>query len=338
MKILVTGAAGFIGMHLSKKLLTMNHSVVGIDNINDYYDTNLKKNRLKFLKSFSNQFIFHKLDINNKKAIDNCFDKYNFDVVINLAAQAGVRYSISNPDKYISSNISGFLNILEGCRQFKIKHLIFASSSSVYGMNQKLPFSEKETTDHPVSLYGATKKANELMAHSYSSLYKLKVTGLRFFTVYGPWGRPDMAPIIFTKSILEGKVIRVFNKGNMKRDFTYIDDVTDNIEKILYLKTNLVKNINAINSSNSFSDYRVFNIGNEKSVNLMDFISILEKKLNKKAELKFVEMQNGDVQDTFSDNSLLKSEIGSCSRVDIEEGLNYLIDWYKYYYNSKKVV
>ena len=333
MKILVTGAAGFIGMHVSKKLLAMNHYVVGVDNINDYYDINLKKNRLKFLKSFSNQFIFHKLDINNKKAINNCFYKYDFDVVINLAAQAGVRYSISNPENYITSNIGGFLNILEGCRHFKIKHLIFASSSSVYGMNVKLPFSEKEATDHPVSLYGATKKANELMAHSYSSLYDLKVTGLRFFTVYGPWGRPDMAPMIFTKSILEGRVINVFNKGNMKRDFTYIDDIADSIEKILHINLNPIKISNEINSSNSFANYKIFNIGNEKPINLIAFINLIEKKLNKKAKLKYIEMQLGDVKDTFSDSSLLSSMLEESSRVDIEEGLNYLIDWYRKYYN-----
>jgi UDP-glucuronate 4-epimerase len=316
-KILVTGAAGFIGHALSKKLTEMKCQVVGIDNLNDYYDVKLKKDRLNQLKGKPN-FKFIKLDLANRKAMEHLFKKEKFEIVINLAAQAGVRYSLKNPYAYGDSNLIGFLNVLEGCRNNKIKHLIFASSSSVYGLNKKMPFSEKDNVDEPISLYAATKKSNELMAHAYSKLYKIPSTGLRFFTVYGPFGRPDMAYFSFTKAIREGKSIDVFNNGKLKRDFTYIDDIVDAIIKL----------IDKIPESN----YKIYNIGNNKPVELMRFIEIIEKETGKKAIKNMLPMQPGDVLATYANINELKKAIGFVPKTSIEDGLKKFIKWYKDYY------
>ena len=302
MKYLITGAAGFIGFHLSKRLLEHGNSVVGIDNLNDYYDVNLKKFRLNELKGDLN-FTFHRLDLVDRKGIEKLFTENKFDYVVNLAAQAGVRYSLTNPRAYIDSNIVGFLNILEGCRHSDIKHLVFASSSSVYGANTKMPFSVHQNVDHPISLYAATKKSNELMAHSYSSLYKLPCTGLRFFTVYGPLGRPDMAPFLFTSAILENRPIDVFNKGKMKRDFTYIDDIVEGVVRVTVnipvLDTGW--NSDKPDPATSYAPYRLYNIGNNNPIELMQFIEVLEDCLGKKAEKNLLPMQPGDVHETCAD-------------------------------------
>ena len=302
MKYLITGAAGFIGFHLSKRLLEHGNSVVGIDNLNDYYDVNLKKFRLNELKGDPN-FTFHRLDLVDRKGVEKLFTENKFDYVVNLAAQAGVRYSLTNPRAYIDSNIVGFLNILEGCRHSDIKHLVFASSSSVYGANTKMPFSVHQNVDHPISLYAATKKSNELMAHSYSSLYKLPCTGLRFFTVYGPLGRPDMAPFLFTSAILENRPIDVFNKGKMKRDFTYIDDIVEGVVRVTVnipvLDTGW--NSDKPDPATSYAPYRLYNIGNNNPIELMQFIEVLEDCLGKKAEKNLLPMQPGDVHETCAD-------------------------------------
>ena len=333
MKILVTGAAGFIGMHLSELLLKKGFEVVGYDNLNDYYDVQLKLDRLKVLKKYGN-FKFYKSDIGNKAEVDSCFEQENVEVVVNLAAQAGVRYSLENPHAYIESNLLGFINILEACKNHKIKHLIYASSSSVYGANKKMPFSTKDSVDHPVSLYAATKKSNELMAHTYSHLYNLPTTGLRFFTVYGPYGRPDMAYFSFTKNIVNGETINVFNNGQMKRDFTYISDIVEGIYRLINLPPQNNKNWDYENpdASTSYAPYRVFNIGNNKPVLLMDFISTIEQHLGMKANMNFLPMQPGDVKETFADINDLVEAINFNPNTSINNGLKSFIDWYKSYY------
>ncbi len=337
MKILITGAAGFIGFHLSKKLLQQsNIDIYSVDNINDYYDTKLKEDRLSILNDFTN-FHFYKMDLSDRSNIMNLFKKENFDVVVNLAAQAGVRASITNPYVYIDSNIKGFLNILEGCRHTKVKHLLFASSSSVYGANSKMPFSVHHNVDHPVSLYAATKKANELMAHTYANLYNLPCTGLRFFTVYGPWGRPDMALFKFTQNIIQGKAIEVYNFGKMKRDFTYIDDIVEGIARIIPQIPQPNINWDSANPdpSSSSSPYKIYNIGNNSPVDLMDFIATIEKHLQKKAVINFKELQMGDVLETYADIDDLINDIGFKPSTPLDTGIGNFIKWYKNYYKIK---
>jgi len=334
MKYLITGAAGFIGFHLSKRLLGQGNSVIGIDNLNEYYDVNLKKARLNELKG-DPEFIFHKLDLVDRKGIEKLFSENNLDYVVNLAAQAGVRYSLENPHAYIDSNIVGFLNILEGCRNNDIKHLVFASSSSVYGANTMMPFSVHHNVDHPVSLYAATKKSNELMAHSYASLYKLPCTGLRFFTVYGPLGRPDMALFLFTKAILENRPIDVFNLGKMKRDFTYIDDI---VEGVIRVTDKIPEPDTGWNSDNpdpatSYAPYRIYNIGNNNPIELMKFIEVLEGCLGKKAEQNLLPMQPGDVHETCADVDDLIN-IGFKPSTPIEKGIKKFVEWYLSYYSK----
>ena len=331
MKILVTGVAGFIGFHTAKKLL-VEHEITGIDNINDYYDQSLKLSRLKELENFDTKknFKFIQTDISEKDPLGKIFSE-NFDCVIHLAAQAGVRYSIENPYAYNQSNITGFLNILENTKIKKIKHLIFASSSSVYGSNIKQPFSVNDMTDFPVSVYAATKKSNEVMAHAYSHLFNIPMTGLRFFTVYGPFGRPDMAYFNFTKSIFEEKEIQVFNEGKMKRDFTYIDDIVEGIKKILDFIPN--KNDNYLTNSNA--PFRLLNIGNNNPVKLEEFIKILEQKCNKRAIKTYFPMQQGDVEETFADIDDLSKLTGFSPKTTLSNGLGKFVDWYKKYYEIK---
>ena len=334
MKYLITGAAGFIGFHLSKRLLGQGNSVVGLDNLNEYYDVNLKKARLNELKDDPG-FTFHKLDLVDRKGIEKLFSENNFDYVVNLAAQAGVRYSLENPHAYVDSNIVGFLNILEGCRHNDIKHLVFASSSSVYGANTMMPFSVHHNVDHPVSLYAATKKSNELMAHSYASLYKLPCTGLRFFTVYGPLGRPDMALFLFTKAILENRPIDMFNLGKMKRDFTYIDDI---VEGVIRVTDKIPEPDTGWNSDNpdpatSYAPYRIYNIGNNNPIELMKFIEVLEGCLGKKAEKNLLPMQPGDVHETCADVDDLIN-IGFKPSTPIEKGIKKFVEWYLSYYSK----
>ncbi|MFD3155955.1 NAD-dependent epimerase [Haloimpatiens sp. FM7330] len=332
-KILITGAAGFIGFHLASLLLEKDYKVVGIDNINDYYDVNLKESRLSLLKKNEN-FIFHKIDLKDKENIDKLFDKYKFDYVINLGAQAGVRYSIENPYAYVDSNLIGFMNILEACRHNPVKHLLYASSSSVYGGNKVAPFSTNHNVDHPVSLYAATKKSNELMAHTYSHLYGIPTTGLRFFTVYGPWGRPDMAYFSFTKNILQGKTINVFNHGKMERDFTYVGDIVEGIYKLIPLapKGNDAWDETKDDISSSFAPYKIYNIGNNQPVKLEKFIFVLEDKIGKKANKNYMPMQPGDVLRTYADVSDLSKDIDFKPNTSIEEGLGKFVKWYKEYY------
>lgn len=335
MSILITGVAGFVGMHLSKRFLEQGHSIIGIDIKNDYYDVQLKEDRLVELSKYDN-FTFLQLDLADRQGMEDLFEKHEFTHVINLAAQAGVRYSLENPLVYVDSNIVGFTNILEGCRHHKIKHLIYASSSSVYGANVKMPFSTTDAVNHPVSLYAATKKANELMAHTYSHLYNIPTTGLRFFTVYGPWGRPDMAYFSFTKNILEGKQIKVFNNGEMMRDFTYIDDIVEGIVRLLDKPPVANPDWDRKNPdpSSSYAPYKVFNIGNNEPVKLMDFIQTLEKLLGKKANMEFLPMQPGDVKATFADIDDLKQAVDFNPSTPIEEGLKQFVEWYKEYYKS----
>lgn len=332
-KILITGAAGFIGSSLSKRLLDRGDVVTGLDNLNDYYDINLKLARLKQLQGREG-FRHVKLDLQDRAGMERLFDDDGFDVVVNLAAQAGVRYSLKNPHSYIDSNIVGFLNVLEGCRHKRVGHLVFASSSSVYGANTKMPFSVHDNVDHPVSLYAATKKANELMAHTYSSLYKLPCTGLRFFTVYGPWGRPDMALFLFTKAILENRPIDVFNYGKMQRDFTYIDDIVEGVIRVIdsIPKPNPVWNGDSPDSATSFAPYRLYNIGNNNPVELMKFIDILESSLRKKAQMNLMPIQAGDVLATYADVDDLVKDVGFKPATPIEEGIREFVEWYKYYY------
>lgn len=336
--ILVTGAAGFIGYHLSKALCKKGYSVTGIDNLNDYYDVNLKNSRLEDLRKEEN-FTFKKIDLCNNEGIDKLFAEHRFEYVVNLAAQAGVRYSLTNPRAYTQSNIDGFLNILEGCRHYGTKHLIYASSSSVYGANTKMPFSVEHNVDHPVSLYAATKKANELMAHTYSHLYNLPTTGLRFFTVYGPYGRPDMALFLFTKAIIEGKPIDVFNYGKMKRDFTYVADIVEAIVRLVPKapKGNLDWDSDAPNPADSFAPYKIYNIGNNNPVELTAFIEAIEKALGKKAEKNMLPIQPGDVPATYADVDALMNEVDFKPNTSIEDGIQKFVDWYLEYYKTKEV-
>lgn len=335
MKILVTGVAGFIGMHTAKRLLELGHKVFGIDNLNSYYDVQLKIDRINQILPSTN-FQFLKMDVADRQSISEMFSKEEFDSVVHLAAQAGVRYSITNPSAYIDSNLVGFGNILEGCRHSKVQHLVYASSSSVYGGNKKMPFAEDDGVDHPVSLYAATKKANELMAHSYSHLYGLPTTGLRFFTVYGPWGRPDMAPMLFTKAAFAGEPIKVFNHGKMARDFTYIDDIVQGI--VLTLDKIPVSNpdYDAIKSlpNNSHAPYRIFNIGNSNPVPLLDFIAAIEKQVGQPIEKIYLPMQDGDVQFTYADTSLLQKWIDVSPSISIDDGVKSFIAWYKDYFSN----
>ena len=332
-KILVTGAAGFIGFHLSKRLLERGDEVVGLDNLNDYYDVNLKLNRLKQM-TMDRNFKPVRVDLADRDAVAALFAEEKFDIVVNLAAQAGVRYSLVNPYAYIDSNICGFLHVLEGCRHGNVKHLVFASSSSVYGANTKMPFSVHHNVDHPVSLYAATKKANELMAHTYSSLYNLPCTGLRFFTVYGPWGRPDMALFLFTKAILEDKPIDVFNYGKMQRDFTYIDDIIEGVVRVMdkIPVPDPWWNGNSPDSATSYAPYKLYNIGNNNPVELMKFIETLEDCLGKKANKNLLPMQSGDVPATYADVDDLIRDVGFKPSTPLEKGIERFVGWYKGYY------
>jgi UDP-glucuronate 4-epimerase len=332
-KILVTGAAGFIGFHLSKRLLEDGCSVVGLDIINDYYDPAIKHSRLELLTPYD-RFKFVRIDLADREGMKALFEQEQFDAVVNLAAQAGVRYSLINPHSYVDSNLVGFVNILEGCRHNKVKHLVFASSSSVYGSNTKMPFSVHDNVDHPVSLYAASKKANELMAHTYSHLYGLSCTGLRFFTVYGPWGRPDMALFLFTKAILEGRPIDVFNYGKMQRDFTYIDDIIEGVVRVMQrpAQPNPDWDGNAPDPGTSYAPYRIYNIGNNNPVELMHFIEVIEDCLGKKAEKNLLPMQPGDVPATYADIDDLVRDTGFKPETTLEEGIPKFIEWYKEYF------
>lgn len=349
MKILVTGAAGFIGSAVVEKLLLEGNDVIGIDNINDYYDPELKFARLEALgigkeaenwnqhikSSSSPRFTFIRLDLRNSFDTSKLFKEERFNVVVHLAAQPGVRYSIENPHAYIENNINGFLNILEGCRHNKVKHLVFASSSSVYGLNGKIPFSEKDGANHPVSLYAATKKSNEMMAHSYSCVFGLPVTGLRFFTVYGPWGRPDMSPFLFINAILKGEPIKVFNNGDMWRDFTYIDDIVEGIAKIVKIipQGKADWNPETMDPSYSTAPFRLYNIGNQKPTRLMDYISTIESEVGREARKDFMPMQPGDVYQTFADSTELAKACGFVPKVSLKEGIHKTVRWFKKYYN-----
>lgn len=348
MKILVTGAAGFIGSFLCKRLLERGDVVVGLDNINNYYSIDLKYGRLGFLgvereeiewgkcvkSSLFPNFSFIKMNLEDEQQMSELFAANSFDIVVNLAAQAGVRYSIENPQVYAKSNICGFLNILEGCRNCGVKHLVFASSSSVYGLNSKVPFSEKDAVDHPVSLYAATKKANELMAHTYSHLYNIPSTGLRFFTVYGPWGRPDMSPFLFSDAILNNRTINVFNNGDMLRDFTYIDDIIEGVVRVIdsLPQPNSEWNGNEPDASSSTAPYKIYNIGNSQPIKLMDFIAAIEEAIGRKAEKIYLPMQPGDVYQTNADTTLLRSDFNFAPNKSIVEGVKETIAWYKSFY------
>lgn len=332
-KILVTGAAGFIGFHLSNRLLKEGWQVVGFDNLNDYYDVELKKARLEMLLKNSN-FKNIEATLEDRKAVEKLFSEEKPTYVVNLAAQAGVRYSLTNPHAYTTSNIEGFLNILEGCRHHKVKHLIYASSSSVYGANKNMPFSVGNNVDHPVSLYAATKKANELMAHTYSHLYDIPTTGLRFFTVYGPWGRPDMALFLFTKAIIEGKTIDVYNHGKMKRDFTYVDDIVEGVYRLINHIPDKNNDWDAFNPDPSCSNapYKLFNIGNNQPVELNDFIGAIEHATGKRAEKNLLPLQPGDVEETYANVDHLSGEVGFKPNTKIQDGVQSFVDWYKDYY------
>jgi UDP-glucuronate 4-epimerase len=339
MKILVTGAAGFIGAHTARHLLGMKNEkieVVGIDNINDYYDTSLKQARIEWVETHlhAERFTFIKMDISDRDAMANLFANHQFDKVIHLAAQAGVRFSITNPHAYVDSNIVGFMNILEGCRHNKVEHLCYASSSSVYGANESMPFSVDDNVDHPVSLYAASKKANELMAHTYSHLYDLPTTGLRFFTVYGPWGRPDMAPFKFTKAISEGDAIDVYNYGNHRRDFTYIDDIVNGVIKATMhtAQVDAAWDPKSPSPSTSKAPWRVYNIGAQTPVHLLTFIELIEKSLGKKAEKNLLPMQAGDVPDTYANVESLIADVGYEPSVPLEQGIEEFVKWYKSFY------
>lgn len=350
MKVLITGTAGFIGHHLSLKLVKEGFDVFGLDNVNSYYDPQLKSDRLKqqgfdvhtiaYGKSITskNGSKFLNLNLEDKEALFKLFETEQFDFVVNLAAQAGVRYSLTNPQAYIDSNIQGFINILEACKHYPVKHLVYASSSSVYGLNKEMPFSVTHNVDHPISLYAASKKSNELMAHVYSHIYNMPTTGLRFFTVYGPWGRPDMALFIFTKAIVEGKPIDVYNNGNMQRDFTYVDDIVESIKRLLVKPPIQQPELNnaKLPPNMSSAPYRIFNIGNNNPVRLMDFVTAIEDKLNIKADINFQPIQTGDVPNTYADVSDLFEYIDFKPQTAIKDGVANFIDWYKGYYHKEE--
>ena len=330
---LVTGAAGFIGFHLSKRLLKDGIKVIGVDNLNDYYDVSLKTDRLNLLQDFK-EFSFFKIDLSDRPGLEKIVKNNHIEVVVNLAAQAGVRYSLENPNAYVNSNIVGFLNILECCRHSNVKHLVFASSSSVYGANTKMPFSVHDNVDHPVSLYAASKKSNELMAHTYSHLFNLPCTGLRFFTVYGPWGRPDMALFLFTEAIIKGKPIKIFNHGKMQRDFTYIDDIVEGIVRVMEKLPQPDPSWSGENSDpgSSYTNYKIYNIGNNQPVELMTFVKAIENALGQSAVKEFFDLQPGDVPATFADVDDLIKDVGFKPKTDINIGIEKFIDWYKTYY------
>lgn len=332
-KILVTGAAGFIGFHLSRRLLKDGDAVFGLDNLNDYYDVSLKQARLKLLQE-NEGFRFIRANLADRNELDSLFAKNGFEIVVNLAAQAGVRYSLKNPYAYLDSNLTGFLNILEGCRHHPAKHLVFASSSSVYGGNTRMPFSTRDNVDHPLSLYAATKKSNELMAHAYASLYRIPCTGLRFFTVYGPWGRPDMALFLFTRAIFENRPIDVFNHGKMKRDFTYIDDIVEGVVRVLdrIPEPDPAWRGDSPDPSSSFAPYRLYNIGNNRPVDLMEYITTLEDQLGRKAVRNLLPMQAGDVPATCADVDDLTADVGFRPATPITEGIRRFVAWYREYY------
>lgn len=333
-KVLVTGAAGFIGFHLSQQLLARGDKVIGLDNLNNYYDVTLKKHRLAQLQGKSG-FSFYNLDLADREGMTQLFAEASFDLVAHMAAQAGVRYSLKNPYAYVDSNLVGFINVLEGCRHSKVNHLVFASSSSVYGANTKTPFSVHDNVDHPLSLYAATKKANELMAHTYSHLYRLPTTGLRFFTVYGPWGRPDMALFLFTKAILAGQPIDVFNAGKMQRDFTYIDDIVEGVIRVLdkIPEPNITWSGDVPDPASSNAPYKIYNIGNNQPIELMRFIEVLEDCLGRKAEKNILPLQAGDVPVTYADVDDLVKDVGFKPSTPIEVGIERFIAWYRSYYN-----
>jgi len=337
MKILVTGVGGFIGMHVARRLLEQGVEVIGIDNLNDYYDVDLKEDRLKQLAPFPN-FRFVKLDMADRLGMESLFGHRRFRRVVNLAAQGGVRYSLTNPHAYINSNIVGFLNVLEGCRHNGVEHLVYASSSSVYGANTRMPFSVRDNVDHPISLYAATKKSNELMAHTYSHLYRLPSTGLRFFTVYGPWGRPDMSPFLFTKAILEGRPIDVFNHGKMQRDFTYIDDIVEGVMRVLDTipMPNPSFDRSAPDAASSDAPYRLYNIGNDTPVELMTLIETIENAVGKKAVRNMLPMQAGDVVATHADIEDLRQAVGFVPHTPLKEGVEKFVAWFKAYYGAAK--
>ena len=336
MKVLVTGVAGFIGYHLAQRLLTEGIGVYGIDNLNDYYDVQLKQDRLAQLQPQA-RFTFERLDLVNRDRILQLFPEQHFDYVINLAAQAGVRYSIQNPFAYVDTNMAGFVNLLEGCRQTHVKHLVFASSSSVYGANTKIPFAVTDNVDYPISLYAASKKANELMAHVYSHLYHLPTTGLRFFTVYGPWGRPDMAYFKFVKAIEEERAIDVYNFGNMKRDFTYIDDIVEGVVRVMHQPPPIHTQASTSHpeESTSKAPYKLYNIGNNTPVDLGTFIEVIEKALGKTAQKNFFPMQPGDVPATYADVDELIKDVGFKPSTSIDEGIARFVEWYRDYYNNR---
>jgi len=335
-KVLVTGAAGFIGFQLSRRLLNDGIQVTGVDNLNPYYDVRLKQDRLDRILAADN-FTFVNLDLADRQALEDLFDNNDFDVVVNLAAQAGVRYSLTNPHAYVDSNIVGFVNILECCRHHKVKHLVFASSSSVYGANTHMPFSIHHNVDHPVSLYAATKKANELMAHTYSHLYGLGCTGLRFFTVYGPWGRPDMALFLFTKAIAEGQPIQVFNHGKMQRDFTYIDDIIEGVVRVMARlpEPNPAWRGDNPDPGTSYAPYKLYNIGNNNPVELLEFIKEIEKALGRQAKKEFVDLQPGDVVATYADVDDLMQDVGFKPATPIATGIGHFVRWYRDYYAGR---
>jgi UDP-glucuronate 4-epimerase len=337
MKVLVTGAAGFIGCFTAQKLLERGETVVGLDNFNDYYDVSLKEARAEVLAKYDN-FAMHRIDLADREAMDALFAREKFDRVVHLAAQAGVRYSLENPHSYINSNIVGTLHVLEGCRYHDVEHLVYASSSSVYGANTAMPFSIHQNVDHPLAMYGATKKANELMAHTYSSLYGLPTTGLRFFTVYGPYGRPDMALFMFTKNILEGKPIDVFNYGNHRRDFTYVDDIVEGVIRTMdhTAEPNPDWESERPDPGTSRAPYRLYNIGNQQPVELMRYIEVIEECVGRKAETNMLPMQPGDVPDTWADTEDLSRDVGYAPSTPVEVGVRNFVDWYMDYYAVKR--
>ena len=333
--VLVTGAAGFIGFHLASRLLAEGYHIVGVDNLNNYYDVQLKRDRLSQLLA-QDDFEFHQMDLGDVDEVERVFDGHSFRYVIHLAAQAGVRYSLTNPQAYVQSNLTSFVNVIEGCRKRDIEHFLYASSSSVYGANKIMPFSVKHNVDHPISLYAATKKSNELMAHTYAANFSLPVTGLRFFTVYGPWGRPDMALFLFTKAILEGSPIDVYNNGDMRRDFTYVDDIVEGLYRLMLkpAEPNESWDANHPDPSTSFAPFRIHNIGHNSPVELMHFIRVIEKELGKEAVINYMPIQPGDVAETYADVSTLYAKTGYKPKISVEEGVARFVTWYKEYYKK----